>query len=401
MTLKAVCAFGLQSITAGMEWNGTTSTPTIETTVARTNGTALRIAPGATKQIQWSSYSTGQGVKYYRVYFYIHADPVSTIAFVRLDNGANAKIGVRVNSSTVLQLFNEEDSAQIGSNSSALANDQWYRLELRVDDTTLSSTSVEARVYSASDEATLVWNPSGTANLAATVDRLSLRNANDAGLDFVCTDIVIVEGDATAPNTWAGQGSIVYLRPDGNSGTPQWTRGGADSGANWSQVEETTPNDATDYVESNTNNQVDDYTLAATPAGVLSTDTINWVVPGARFAISNTTGADPDCVMRITAGGNTAESGNISGAGATTWASYQTTPALVPPLVLVDMPGASTAAWTKADLDAAQIGIRESVTDTHFIRVSAVWLMFDHKPSAGGGTAVPVFYHHLQQQGIA
>lgn len=383
MTLKYACSFGLRSIVAGVEIQSVTGAPTIETTVVRTAGTALRIAPGGTISVQHAAYSSGQGVKYYRFYFYLHVDSsVNNLIFFYLANSSNKKIGLRVNTDSSLILYNEEDLAQIGSTSSALANDQWYRVELKVDDTTLSATTVEARVYSASDETALLWNPSGTINITATPDRFSFQNSNNASLDYVITDIVIIEGDATAPNSWAGRGSIGYLRPNEAGANAVWARGGTDSGANWSQTEETPPDDATTYVQSNTSGDIDDYNLDATPAGVASDDVINWVAPGARFAVSATTGGDPDFVMRVTAGGNTAESGNVSGAGATAYASYQTTPVLVVPMVLVDLPGASTAPWTKSDLDSAQIGIRESVTDTHFARVSAMWLMYEHKPAA-------------------
>ena len=384
MTLRWASAAGLSSVVAGMEWPSVTGTPTIESSLVRSSGKAFRIGTGETKQMQHNTYSSGPGLKYYRIYFHIVTAPTNTRAFVILSNSANVKIGVRITSARVLQLFNEEDTSQIGSDSSAINTGEYYRLELEVDDTTLSATTVEAQLYAAADEATLLWNPSGTANLTAVPDRFSIRNVNDATLVYCATDFAIIEGDATAPNTWAGEGSIgPYMRPDGAGANTTWARGGADSGANWSQTEEIPPDDATTYVESNTNNQIDDYALDATPSGVASDDLINWVAPGARFAISNTTGGDPDFVLRVTAGGNTDESGNLSGTGATTYASYRTTPVCTFPLVLVDMPGGSTTPWTKSDLDSAQIGIRESATDTHFARVSAVWLMYEHKPSAG------------------
>ncbi len=380
MTLLWACAWGLQSIAAGMEIGSVTGTPTIETTIKRSNGTALRVAPGATKQVQHASYSAGQGVKFYRTYLYLVTAPTATRTVISIDNGASSKVGIRLTSGRVLQLYNEEDLAQVGSDSSAINTGEWYRLELKVDSTTLASTAVEARLYAASAESTLLWNPSGTIDLAADPNRYSVRNNNDANLDFVVTDHVICDDQGSALNGWPGEGSLIYLRPDGDSGTPQWTRGGADSGANWSQVEDTPPNDVTDYVQSNTSGQIDDYTLGACPAAVGASDTIKWVAAGARFALSATTGGDPDAVLRITAGGNTEECTGFSGAGSTLWASYRTSPALTFPLVLTDMPGASTTPWTKSDLDGALLGLRESVTDTHFIRVSAAWLIFEHSP---------------------
>jgi hypothetical protein len=82
-------------------------------------------------------------------------------------------------------------------------------------------------------------------------------------------------------------------------------------------------------------------------------------------------------VVRATINGSLSESGNVSGAGATTYASYQTTPVCVLPLVI------TTTGITKAHLDAALIGVRETATDTHFARVTALWLMADTKPTSG------------------
>jgi hypothetical protein len=358
-----------------MEWQSVTGTPTIETTIVRANGTAYRIAPGATKQVQHSSYSSGQGLKYYRIYFHVVTAPASNNrVFISLDNSSAIKIGVRLNTNMTMQFFNEEDIAQIGSTSSALSTGKFYRLEMGINDTTLASTACEIRLYDASAESTLIWNETGTINLAAAPNRLSIKNGNDTNLDFVFTDVAIIEGDSTAPNTWAGEGSIIYLRPSGAGTSTQWSRGGTDSGANWSQTSETPPNDVTSYVESNTVNQVDDFALADTPSAIATNDLVRWIASGARFALSSTTGPDPDFVSRITIGGNTVESANISGAGDTLWASYKGNTNLVFPQVL-------TGSYTKSDLDSAQIGIRETNSDTHFIRVSALWLMFEFCPT--------------------
>ena len=391
MSLRWAGAAGINSITFGLEWPGVTSTPTIDTTYVRANGTSWRIAPGATKQVQHTTYATGQGVHYYRIYISIISDTATSVQFITLNNSSNVKLGFTVFANSTLQLTNIEDSVQVGATSVALSNEQWYRLELMVDDTTLSATSVEARLYWAGDESTLLWNPSGTMNLAAAPNRFTVKNSNDGNLDFAFTDVVLIESDATAPNTWAGPGSIMYLRPNGNSGSPQWARGGTDSGANWSQVDENPPNDVTDYVESNTNNQIDDYTLEDPSHATLTANAkINWVAPYVRFAISNTTGADPDFVLRVTANGVTEESGNVSGAGSTSYAAYQTSPANVFPLVLTNMPGSSVEPWTKADLTGATLGIRETATDTHLARVSALALLFDFQP----GYAPPIFQKH-------
>ncbi|OGC95308.1 MAG: hypothetical protein A2W25_05170 [candidate division Zixibacteria bacterium RBG_16_53_22] len=385
MSVKWAGAAGIEttSAVAGREISSVSGTVDIETSLVRDSGKAYRFTPGTTKQIQHNSYSAGQGIHYYRVYLRLVTAPAGQRAWVSIDNSSALKIGVRLGTDRTLQLYNEEDLANIGSASSAINTGEYYRLELKVDSTTLASTVVEARLYAASAEGTLLWNPSGTVNMSVDPNRLSITNRNDANLDFIATDLVIIRDDGTAPNSWAEQGSLVYLRPDGVSGTPQWTRGGTDTGANWSQLTETPPDGVTTYVTSNTSGQIDDYTMAATPAAVGSSDVINWLAIGTWFAISSASGADPDFVTRITYGGNTDESGNLSTqSGGTGYKAYQTgPPLLVFPQVSVDLPGASTTAWTKAALDAVVVGIRESATDTNLVRVSAVWLIFDHKPA--------------------
>ena len=58
-------------------------------------------------------------------------------------------------------------------------------------------------------------------------------------------------------------------------------------------------------------------------------------------------------------------------------------------LTLYDLPGASTTSWTKADLDTTQIGVRISLNNVNDAYVSTLWLLVDHKPTAGGGAVPP------------
>ena len=73
MTLKWAGANGLQSVTAGVEAPSFTGTLATETTISRSNGTAWRVAPGSTKQLQHNAYSAAQGINFYRIYFWVVA----------------------------------------------------------------------------------------------------------------------------------------------------------------------------------------------------------------------------------------------------------------------------------------------------------------------------------------
>ena len=86
-------------------------------------------------------------------------------------------------------------------------------------------------------------------------------------------------------------------------------------------------------------------------------------------------------VLRIKAssGGTVEESGNIL--ATTTW---QTNTAAAPrnySLTLYDLPGASTTAWTKADLDTAQIGVKKIDGLAVLNRISTLWLLVEHTPA--------------------
>src|SRR3990172_2303515 len=387
--------FELNTIAASMDWQtSTTGTPVIETTDFRSGAAALRINSAAGAENIQHIFRTTQGPCWTRFYFKVVAGATGNdVTIIATLNGATARVGVLINADETLEFWNLEDSAQAGASSSAISLDTWYRLEYLIDSTTLASTAIEARLYAASDESTLLWNPSGTINLALNPDRFRLGIPSaDATLDIIYEDGAINDNSGSFENSWPGEGEQIMLRPSAAGDNADWTRGGTDSGANWSQEEEAPPDDVTTYVQSNTSGQIDDYNLDATPAAMASDDVINCVQVGVRFAISGAGGADPDFVLRIKAssGGTVEESAALSGAGDTSYQSYKIATPRQYALTLYDLPGGSATAWTKADLDAAQVGIRETITDTHFVRVSALWVVVDHKPAAAGGQTIPV-----------
>ena len=154
------CGFELQTITVGMEWaTGTNGTPVIDTSVKRSGAAALRINnTGAAENIIHQFRST-QGPCWMRVYINTTVAPSTDRIFINVMNSSNAKISVRMRSGAnarKLQLWNDEDSLQLGSDSEVLTAGAWYRIEIFCDDTTLSSTSVEARLYSATAEDSLM-----------------------------------------------------------------------------------------------------------------------------------------------------------------------------------------------------------------------------------------------------
>ena len=98
---------------------------------------------------------------------------------------------------------------------------------------------------------------------------LANNNPNSGGdyTDHYFDDWVINDTAGAVNNGRPNDGAILMLQPTGAGTTTQLTRGGADSGANWSQVDEIPPDDA-DYVYSATVGQRDLYVLEDLPSGV-------------------------------------------------------------------------------------------------------------------------------------
>jgi len=242
----------LQSISVGMEWvTSVNGSPVIETSIKRSGNAAIRLNNTSAAENIQHVYRSTQGVSYIRAYFYLVAGSTNDgIGFISVANSSNRKVGLRLGntaSNNVLHFYNDEDGVQIGSNSPSISTGVWYRLEYKFDSTTLSATTCEARLYAASDEATLLWNPSGTIDITANPDRFVLGQiGSEATLDIIWDDIAINDGSGSFENSWCGEGEIVVLRPSATGDNNAWTRGGTDSGANWSQEEEIPPDDATE-----------------------------------------------------------------------------------------------------------------------------------------------------------
>lgn len=375
--------FELNSSTNDVEWQSTTNL-TIQTTTIRSGTYAGRFNMSGTNG--WASHvyrasNTQEDIRV-RFYLYIATAPSATLELFTFRGGKSVQCGLRMTTGRALQLYNFEDSAQIGSDSSALSTGQWYRIEIKQDTTTLASTAIDALIDGSSFA-------SGTANLASASSTFRIGSTGSNTTDIYFDDIAINDTSGSFQNSWPGEGEIIHIRPSAAGDNAGWTRAGSDSGANWSQVDEVTPNDATDVNKTGTLDAIDDYNLDATPAALASNDTINCVQVGARFRVENNTGADPDVVFRIkaSASGTVEESAAIT-ATTNIWSTNAMAAPRNHPLALYDLPGASTTAWTKSDLDTTQIGARISTGDTHPVQLSTMWLLVDHKPTSGGGGEV-------------
>ena len=378
----------LQSTASLVEYTAiVTNAPAIETTIKRSGAAAWRINNASAAEGFRNQHTTTQGVHFLRLYLWVVTMPAGTSVFAGFRISGAYKVAFRLTAAGLLQVFNSEDNALIGVNSTAISTGQWYRLEMKCDTTTLSSTAVEVSAYVDTPGASAFWNTSGTIDLSVLPTNIGVAHTGDTTFDYVVDDVAVNDNSGSFQNSYPGEGKVVHLYPNGNGDNSAWTGSDGNSTDNYLLVDEFPPDDATTYVQSNTSGQIDDYNLAATTSEIGSGDTITLVQVGFRNAVSDATGADPDVVLRVkAASGGTVEESPSLDINSTTYGSPGGV-ALLPianyNLTLYDLPGASATAWTKADLDTAQIGVREAVTDTHFVRVSAIWLVVEFIPASG------------------
>ena len=91
--------------------------------------------------------------------------------FTFADQSSNAKVGLRLLITGALILYNEEDGAQIGSASTPLTPGAQNYIELKINTTTIGSTTIEAKLNGS------VF-ASGTIDITAGVARLLFGSNN-------------------------------------------------------------------------------------------------------------------------------------------------------------------------------------------------------------------------------
>lgn len=217
----------------------------------------------------------------------------------------------------------------------AVGQNQWVLIEVHV---VFSNTVgvVQVRV-----DGTLCLDLSGidtvhTAN--AWTDAMSLECQTSSRDPFYYDDIAINDTSGTRNKSWIGDGKISAIVPNAVGSETDFTRAGADSGANWSQVEERPPNDATDYVESGTVGARDLYEMSTT-----TFDTrINAITTWSRTKKSDAGTAALRHVISADGSEDTGTSHTLT----TSWAYYGD-------IFELD-PGSSP--WTQATLDGIESG---------------------------------------------
>jgi hypothetical protein len=379
----------LQSATAQVETNfNDGSALSVNTTTKRSGAAAWRVNPTSSNAAFNKYYvnTPTQGKYWARFYIYVASAPNTEVGIFNF-NGSGTRISVRMNTDRSIELWNEEDNAQIGSASSALSASTWYRVEVYHDTTTLSSTSAELRLNGSSVA-------SGTANLAGASDRVQWGVLETAGTADLYFDDIAVNGPSSAADNWPGEGKIVHMQPNGDGDNVAWTDSSGNA-VDYDEVDDsdannpTAPDDGTTYIHSSSGGNVEDLDLETSAnAGIGANDTITAVSVGLRFRACNSGGAcliasgdNYKARIKASSGGTLEESASYNADNISYSTNYNTTTptANLYPITLLDLPGSSASKWTPTNLDSAQIGMNH-VSHENGFRTSTIWLLVEYVP---------------------
>ena len=364
--------FELNSLTDGMEFNtGPVAGLSIVTSPARSGTYALQQNSASAGYIQhiWLAANADARV-FIRFYFRVatlHTSGTATLLDIR-DSSSATRASIRMNSSGNLQLFNA--TTQVGSNSYALSTGTWYMVEIEFNSLRAAgSDTLKARLNGTTFAAS-------SAETLSTVQRFWLGNcAGTTGAPNFYFDDVAINDINGESNSFPGPGKIVLLRPNAEGDNATGTRGGTDSGSNWGQVDEVTPNDATDYYNLAVDNILDVNIENAAQQGIKGSDRIKLVQVGARI-----TGGQAQATtynLRI----KSAASGIVLAGTSVSFTSqlWYTHIAAVPrnyKLTAYRTPTGNE--WTAALLDSTQIG---ATSTTRATWVTALWALVEYDPA--------------------
>lgn len=341
------------------------STHSIQNSIIRRPGTyAYRInavgtdfvAAGIQQHSATGVFENGSHAAIYgSIYIYINSAPSgNAVRLVSLQTTGGNNVGIlKLTSGRQLQLFNKNASAQIGSNSSAIALNTWVRVDVGCVPGAANTSVVTARLNGT------VFATDSAQDADSAMRGLMLFGALD-GSGSSC-DIIFSDPLVDNAAFFADDYGVEVAVPTGDSASlTHWT---ASTGNKWSCLDEIPPSE-TDYISSSTTAGDRRYGATHATAAALGISGAIYsvkVVAIMREASSTTTlGA-----IGLRSGGNNYETTNVD-IGTTS---------LVTMAALHNVDPATSAAWTASGFNAAEPLVKRSTSDTSDIRCAWLGLM--------------------------
>jgi hypothetical protein len=221
---------GLISLSIGSQFDGTinNATPTIGTSIVRSGTYALVCDSGAGNTVPQTLHenvtTTAAGTTFYaRAYVRLSAAPGTTSSIITF--GGTDFLRVQLGTDFTLRLLNKAGT-QVGSSSSALSADTWYRVEVGIMSAAGSNDDyLELRLDGVTVASTTTANQ-GTGG--GTLQLILGWQVAPPGANKIVyfDDVAVNDSSGGSQNSWPGDAGVVLLKPiSDNARATLWTGG--------------------------------------------------------------------------------------------------------------------------------------------------------------------------------
>ena len=165
----------------------------------------------------------------------------------------------------------------LGTSGQPIQTTAWHTFEIRWQIASATTGIVEVWIDGSRFINLTGVDNTNTANLNIQSAQVGFSFTPPGSPNICIDDLAINDTLGTINNGQIGDGRVVLLRPNGPGSNTNQVRGGTDSGANWSQVDDI-PMSFSDYVYSATVGARDTYALQDIPSQV-----IGWAINAVEF----------------------------------------------------------------------------------------------------------------------
>ena len=258
---------------------------------------------------------------------------------IQFRDGGTEQLALRYSGASN-QLQITRNGTVIATGTTVLSIGVYYYVELKaVFDNTAGSYEVHINTIQEAALTASSVDTTATANNYANqvwIGGGATTNASSGDHD----DFYVCDNSGTQNNSFLGDIKVLALFPNGAGNYSQWTPSSAV--ANYTTVDETTPNDDTDYNASSTAGQLDSYAFQ----DILASGIVKAVTVIARLRTDDANIRTVQPLTRISA---TDYTGNSWTVGGTTYTYFEYTWELSP---------ASASAWTTSEITNAEFGVK-------------------------------------------
>jgi len=245
-----------------------------------------------------------------------------------------------------LELWNDIGIVQVGGDSAILALDTWYWINL----TFINGTAVlTAKI----DGASFASGPITAGGIEVLDHGIGISTA--ATGEFWYDDHVFNDQTGANETGEPGDQKIIICKPNAAGDSANGSRGGADSGSDFGQLDEDPPNDATDYYILDIANDRIEVNCEAASLFIGANDTVKAVQPVVRHRAESAALMSYAATIKSQALG-TRQTGNTITHNDATWKTNGDVLPRLPSLTSYTDPQGG-GAWTTALLDTAQPGV--------------------------------------------